>query len=703
MIKNITLSCFRKHEALSVNLGEGLQTFKGANESGKTTILEGAAYALFGSKALRNSLADTVTWGHKESELTATVALEVDGKTYYFTRAKSGAEVLDSAGEVLVTGQNEVSNFAASLIGADVNTAHHMMLSSQGGLRGVLEQGPKATSTLIENLSDLDLIDRLIEAASEKLQLGSTTVLEDRLKSATTLRESMVVGEEPAKPDLSRQQQILGEVAASIPGLSEAADNAAAAFSAEAGKRQIRDEQERLRDQILRQSEEAALELAKYRNEEKVEVGDPAPLRVAIANAEQLDLRNKAYRTFSELHVPDMSLPAEKFKALEERVRQTLRDIQDTITRRKATIAALEPQVATSHVCPACGQDTAHLEHVKQKQAQIQEDLQDARRELAEAEAALPEAKENVEEIEALLRLERHNVQLASRIADYVTIDYGMTPAKVTWNGEVPSDTGPTNLADMRNELAAIEAAIVKRDKAKANGDATYSVIQGYARRNAEIDKVIKDLNLVPDEDFANLVAKANLTAQELATANGSITLIEQEIKQAQEQYNTAYEAWKASVVSADEQDAVIKQLQADIEATQFNNALVKKIRGARPIIANKLWNLVLSTVSVLFSQMRGEQSVVAKEKDGFTVNGKPIESLSGSTQDILGLAIRCALIKTFVPACPFLVLDEPSAACDADRSAALVGFVAGAGFKQIILVTHEEITESVSNNIVQL
>lgn len=104
---------------------------------------------------------------------------------------------------------------------------------------------------------------------------------------------------------------------------------------------------------------------------------------------------------------------------------------------------------------------------------------------------------------------------------------------------------------------------------------------------------------------------------------------------------------------------------RAELKVLNFNNALLKAVRAARPLIADKLWNLVLSAVSRYFSEMRGTKSRVTKDSDGFKADGHTATTLSGSTLDILGLAIRVALTRTFLPTAPFLVLDEPAVVYD--------------------------------------
>jgi DNA repair exonuclease SbcCD ATPase subunit len=160
---------------------------------------------------------------------------------------------------------------------------------------------------------------------------------------------------------------------------------------------------------------------------------------------------------------------------------------------------------------------------------------------------------------------------------------------------------------------------------------------------------------------------------------------------------------WDMAKERVNDANKTIEACKADLASLGFNNALVAKLRKIRPIIANKLWNTVLASVSVMFSQMRKKESWVTKDSGGFKVNGQTVESLSGSTLDILGLAIRCALLRTFLPQCGLLVLDEPCASMDDGRTEALLGFLKSVGFQQTLLVSHEEVSESVADNLIQL
>ena len=164
MLTNLKLTNFRKVRSDEMTFAPGVNVVRGVNEASKTSRLEAVAYTLFGSSALRTPLDEVVTRGEPVNSLKAELTMQVDGDTLVFKRGKSGAEVLKN-GEVFCTGQKEVSTFAASLFGADANVAAKLFMANQNGLRGALEEGPKALSVLLEQLADISAFDRILDAA----------------------------------------------------------------------------------------------------------------------------------------------------------------------------------------------------------------------------------------------------------------------------------------------------------------------------------------------------------------------------------------------------------------------------------------------------------------------------------------------------------------------------------------------------------
>lgn len=72
MLVSVELKNFRQHKNLTVKFTNGLQLLRGANEAGKSSVIEAVLYALYGTKSLRGTLGDTATWGCKEGNRLAT-------------------------------------------------------------------------------------------------------------------------------------------------------------------------------------------------------------------------------------------------------------------------------------------------------------------------------------------------------------------------------------------------------------------------------------------------------------------------------------------------------------------------------------------------------------------------------------------------------------------------------------------------------
>jgi exonuclease SbcC len=145
MFRQLRLTNFRKHTTLDITFQNGVIALRGANEAGKSAILEAIAYAMFGATALRDSFADCVTWGEKESTLKVVLDFELNKVNYRVTRGKSGAEIRTTE-KIEATGQTEVRRYIETLLGADAETCSNLMLASQQSVRGVPPRVPALLS-----------------------------------------------------------------------------------------------------------------------------------------------------------------------------------------------------------------------------------------------------------------------------------------------------------------------------------------------------------------------------------------------------------------------------------------------------------------------------------------------------------------------------------------------------------------------------
>lgn len=707
MLRNLELNCFMAHEKLSVSFTEGLNVCRGANESGKSSMLIACAYALFGTKALRTSLADAVTWGHKETELSVSLDLELEGQTYRFQRSKRGAEV-SKGDQVFVTGQNEVSAFASNLLGAEVGTAVNLMLAGQGGLRGALEKGPKATAEMIEQLADFNLFDQILDRAQEKLPLGSTAVLEDRLKA---LDQRLAEIQMPEEPDTVKQAEVqyLAEARIAdrnrylIENVGPAHQLAYDAWDAECRKRQRGRELQANMARVSSQIQDTKAQRAEAEPTAQDTLLDVDALQRVLTAATQAETRYADYQKFLALpNPPRMVRKAhnEKWEISKAEVARLEKEVREADTSRRVA----EAKLVTSSVCGLCGQDVSQFPEAAEKNRQIRVEMAHLEEVKAEAEETLLFKRGVLEGIVEYSVDEGSLLRAVRGLEGALDRDDDLIPATFTWKGEVPeAGMTPERIDGLRSELKRAQAHNAAVVKAQAQVEAFDKVL---ARNLAEADNLAKqyaELELLSEDQFKVLDEGYMDAAGLKADVEDHIKRLQAELQDMVKAHADALKTWDDAVRARAQIQEQITTTEKDIAAIQFNNTLIKKVRTARPIIANKLWNLVLTSVSNLFSRMRGEPSAVTKGEAGFLVNGQAMESLSGSTLDLLGLAIRVALVKTFLPSCPLLVLDEPTAACDYARTANLIGFVAAAGFQQVILVTHEDTSEALASNLIQL
>lgn len=712
MLNNLTLTNFRKHQNLSVDFTPGMNVIRAANEIGKSSLIESVAYALFGSRSLRTPIEQTVTWGEPVNTMKVELALTVDGKVYNFKRSKSGAEVTVN-GTVFCTGQNEVSALAASLLGADATTASKLLLASQNGIRGALEEGPKALSLLIEDLADMAVFDTILEAAQTKLVLGSPLLLEERLKGAESTLEAATQSL-PTKPN---EDEFRGNVAAlnlhittverTIADLSERVFRTNKAWQDNSALYLKKTELSAAVDRAVttlkeaeKQAQELSMKAARFVEPDVV----MDTLKQQLSDAQNHAKRSEAYKVFKSLpEVPrHWNGSAENFVAASKSFDDTEKSIRRDIASIESAIRELNRQRLDGGPCSKCGQPTAHLTHITETNAQI-----DAK--LAEIEPALQPLKDNLEVAEArreyIAPIPKSSAQvqpLLHKLAGYVELNEEFYPPKVSWIGSVPAEEA-VDVADLRKRIAVIEADRKAKEadeaRAKLAQEQWEKALRAYEKVAEE-----RDALMAPDADM--IIALTEVKDQavvNLNVATGEIELARKEIAEITKAHEQAKQMWAVCQSRVEDAQRVIAECKADLDSLSFNNGLVKKLRAIRPVIANKLWNTVLASVSVMFSQMRREESWVTKEKDGFKVNGQSVESLSGSTLDLLGLSIRTSLLRTFLPQCGLLVLDEPMHGCDADRSESMLGFLKSVDFLQTLLVSHESVSESVADNLIVL
>jgi len=710
LLNQITLTCFRKHQALTIDFTKGIQVIRAANEQGKSSLLEGIGYALFGTRALRTTFDQAVTWGEDAKRLKVSLTLTVGDATYTFTRGKSGAEVLfhDKA---FVTGQDAVTSFASHLLGADVGTANKLMVASQNSIRGALEEGPKALSQMIEDLAGFDTFDRILSEASTKLALGSPAMAEDRLKRAEASLTGML-SSMPPEPNVVEHERTLGEMQTKLERVSEQLPGLRTASASTLKSWQDASELS-LKRMVLEGRVDSALQTLKDADKLVKElmpatmvVVDVSPidgLKEQIALSLDHNKRKAAYEGF--LGLP----PGSRWEGSRESFHQALKDSEFNVSALNTMISdagyevkALKAKRFDSDTCSKCGQKLPNAEDIAARNAEVDKGLAALAEKLKDLEGQRDKERAYQRKLTDLAAFAARYTAAVEQIRDYVVWDITTYPGTATWNGPTPEGDAADVVA-LRRQILDIEAQAKAVDSAKAKLELAVDQMTKADESYRAAASELAAFTGPTDDDIVALSAVKDQAIADEQLAEGTLLVTKSEMAALTKEHEAAVALWTMAQQGVASTRAVIAECREEIKALAFNNALVKKLRAIRPIIANKLWNTVLASVSVMFSTMRKEESWVTKEGSGFLVNGQPVESLSGSTLDILGMAIRCAMLRTFLPQCGLLVLDEPGHGCDSERIESMLGFLKGVNFQQTLLVSHEEISESVADNLIIL
>lgn len=674
MLQTIQLTNFRKHRSLELTFTEGLQVIRGSNEAGKTTLSEAIGYALFGSKCLREPLSEVVTYGEPEGSLKVRLTLTFDGVEYNVVRGKSGAELV--YGDQRVTGQTETRAFFERLFCCTVDIAKALIIADQNEVRGVLAEGAAAASSLVEKLADLSVIEKLVEGVQNNLPSGNVKSTLDQIARLTESCAKVVevpvdtstpvltaeISDLQAKIDLSDQ---------ATPGDQEVAK---AQVAVDLFKRTEAD----LRAFASRKAR-IVTDLAVVMDPPAVDAAALAQLRVEASNAALAEKRRAAFATVFPTAPAEWDGTHESLKAHIEQLGLDIQNLHTTVQQLKLDKRTAEMKRINEKECAFCKKDLTDVPEVIAANVAADTAVAALTAQIAAAETELNGKVEEQLACDAVEKCHNKIVQLAG---DYWELSSDV-PAKPKWKGEPPPPAG------QKIDLGKLEREL----QAWSNYQARRQVLEQELASLVEpvLPDVTADMALI--ETHAQAVRASDALKSQMNT-------LKAKLESARLVHEANMNAYRREVLALDAMKAELAKTKATYDEMLENNELIKKLRDARPQIATQLWGMVLGAISHYFTQIRGVESVLTRDEDGFKVNGKSVKGLSGSTQDALGLAIRMALSKVFLPVVPFVFLDESFSGCDDSREINGIATIASAGFTQTFLVTHSDLGDSLADNL---
>lgn len=697
MIINLKLTNFKQHVNREFTFGPGLQLIKGENEAGKSGVLQAISYALFGARALPLSLSETVTWGKPDSALRVELKFAHAGVEYSIYRQKSGAEL--RGGAIVASGHSEVTKFVEGLFGPS-DVVNSLIIANQNRLKGTMVARPGDSTGLIEKLARFDLLDGIVTSIQSNFPTGSPNALQALLANESAMQE-------PVPPDMSEvllaEQVELGKLGA--------LESELAAITASRDGLPVSDAKKTLQEaEFCRnglKKDENLLAQSEFRISCITVPDAPTPQEYADLDTEEMDYLAdlNAYNSYNSY----MSAVAEiaklkgavwegtmdGLKAHQSHIALQSKDLQTRIADTNKEIGLRQGALIKAGECSFCGKLLDDVPEVQSLNARLTAEIADLQQTLEDCKSTVMALTTESAQLRAIEQVALAVEKLC--LSKALVESSAQTPPKLVWPFAVPNKLKPKNFAAKRKELQdralASTKALTERSNLQGQLTSLKAAIVALQDRLASLDTVAAEETLSKFDGYEEIIRSMTASVQKKKAEVA-------ELKRAKE---AKIDAYRREVALFSQSLARREEYKKAIAEMDLNNGVIKKIREVRPEVAARLWRMVLSTVNHYFSKVRGAASVVTRGESGFLVDGRPAEGLSGSAQDALGLAERIALTKTFMPNTGFLVLDEPAAAASDARESNMLATLAGAGFDQVIMVSHSNLADAFAAAIVEI
>ncbi|MDQ2053352.1 DNA double-strand break repair ATPase Rad50 [Halobellus sp. H-GB7] len=199
--ERIRLQDFKPYADADLDLRDGVTVIHGLNGSGKSSLLEACFFALYGARALDETLDDIVTTGEDEAEVTLQFVHE--GDTYRIERRlRRSGERMQTATctlegpDVAVDGATDVRAFVTDLLRMDAEAFVNCAYVRQGEVNKLINATPSQRQDTIDDLLQLGKLEEYRERAGQA-RLGVEDVLSEK-RGALSKLDSQIEAKEDA-------------------------------------------------------------------------------------------------------------------------------------------------------------------------------------------------------------------------------------------------------------------------------------------------------------------------------------------------------------------------------------------------------------------------------------------------------------------------------------------------------------------------
>lgn len=745
MLISLFVRNFRRFDEAGIDFNTGVNGIFGANYQGKTTLLLAIAVALAGPAWARGF--NLVKRGQDNFELQ--LVIELESGRYRIVRSNSGAKLfkVEAGGDrLLANQQGNVNAELARLIGMPMSRFLELRYIRQKQAATMFEAGATKLNTLVEELTGVNTISNVIEQLGLQLKTMSGKL--------DGLREGCLSDE-----DLAHFQEEVAKCAddiASLEAESKKVEEGATALSTEVAKVRDQAEDKVAKTREARKSSQArvdaeqALEVAKQafdaaqkgqpeldlsdleekinacradavRINELISEAKPKASANVKAQADKLFAEEQVKKTAAELETS--TLPAEEldeYEAAADAHEKAERELGDSERDLKRQIAELS-EALENGVCKSCKRpfDT-DAEHREKQAAQLEAvkaqltKVQDKQRELGEAGEELHKVGLRLQ-----AQVDQHNA--AVKAANDAKADLARKVA--TAEAELKSAEAAIEAVEKASGTSCETGFAAAQERARhlqAEGDKLSSVWNAENAIRRELQRVSaalanaqSDLAELPSdtpttEAVDKMAEEANELLNQLTALNGKLEAQEARkghLARELAAVRKAMESVGGMLSKNSERLEAVTALEAEVANVE---SLRKFLRENRSRYLQAAWTLIMARASTFAdSTTEGFISEIRRTEQGsfeFVENGEVAQvcDASGAQAAIMGIAVQVALAETVPSRLNLLLADEPTADMDAEHSSA-VALALSAVSKQVVLISHHRMDESVCDEVMEL
>lgn len=384
-IDEVTLTNFRQHDRTCVEFPDGITGIVGQNESGKSTILEAIAWALYGSQAVRGTM-DTVRWKRAPARSPAEVNLQfqVGGEDCTVHRTENDATLWQD-GEVVAEGLSGVDEKVPDLVGMTYDEWSSTYMCAQKDLDRLRSMGGTERRQFVLRVMGLDRIDEAVDACRDRKNDLKHEV--EGLRQGIGEREPLERELEEAREAVSETEERLDEeLRPRVEKAEEQLEKAEAEFEESRQEKERHDELRKAKSAAASEASKAGREAK--RAEKKLEKAREAKAKVED-KAGDLDDLEDLRETASELR--EARARAGERETVSDLVTQAREKVQD-LKQKKATLGETITELE--------GVDERYekVRREREEKTELLEEIRDERRERrSQAKAAVRSLEGRIE------------------------------------------------------------------------------------------------------------------------------------------------------------------------------------------------------------------------------------------------------------------------------------------------------------------